>query len=1437
MADHKITDFVDPSTIEGLKRLKDEMDDVKNTYIQVAGELVKGLKVSVGGFEDMERMTKDFSDLQSRAAEATKRHAAAVSEQDSLMRKTTATIAEALQGQNKLNREVRQSKVDYASVMDALGKVNGTYEEHVARIVEIEKTVKTNKKTIDDYKKSIESGGDATGKLAQKVLDLTIANRQLAQEKAKLNSMLKAEEKGFLAAAGSYDSLSQQLEVLKKAYKDMTEEQRKSAEGRELLESINQLDTELKHLAEDMGEHQRNVGNYAIACSQGAMSLQQFNDVLAVNASTAQECIEQNKQLEQAKLSLNREDANYAATVDLINQKIEENKRRILDVESVMSTQAKTVAEAEAQNKQLAEAIKLVDCTTEGGKRQIAEYNAKIAENKKMIEAATPALRENARASEGLANQLLSLVGANNKFGSSLQSLGAAAKTGNAIEGMGLKVKAFGQTLMGLLSNPWVLAFLGIAGVVAGVKWWYDYNKGLIQASRLTENFTGATGAAADKVTSDMQTVAEQLGASYEESIKSANVLVQQFGISWDEAYEKMKKGTAAGANMSGNMLANIERFAPALRDAGVSADEFMAILSNTRNGIFNEQGIQNIVRAGTRLRAMTKQTEEGLNAVGISAQKMQQDLESGNITMMEAVQQVAAKLKELPENSQEAGDIMKNVFGKTAAEGGTLLIQSIADVNTNLEEAIDNMGELGKLTEEQWDAQRRLTETMNNLFKMSGNSFEELTIKAKTFVIEGLNKILLWCVDVINAFIRWYNKSMLVRAAINHIVYTFKAVWDVAKFVVTHITEAFRTLEDVIDGVLELDVNKIVNGYRRAMSALQANVTGLVKNLAKDMGDAYKEVWDGSMKELQHPADFESTGAGGGSRSRSAGSSRRSASGGSSSKGSSSKGSSSKGEAERNAREELRLVNELEDAKLKAMDEGHEKELAQIRSSYERKIREIKGNSSKEEELRRLLTEEMNKALEECETKYQAQRESINLANRLAVAKKGSKEELRIKLEQLEARKAKEIEEAEKTGADIEAIEEKFAKEREELIESHAEAQVKAIEESYAVRNVIAENALNTELNRLKRSYAEELEAAKGNETKIEKAKERHERKVAETTERYAERTARASIEMYEEILKEEELSAEERAKMELELAKAKAELETAMADHAIAQIERITEADRQASDERNENIEKWLNIAADGLNAINDLSSAIFDRKIQRIEEEQEANEEATEKETDLITEMVEKKVISEEEGEARKRAAEAASAKKDEELEKKKQALKKKQAVWDKANSIAQAGIATALAITQALPNLVLAAIAGAMGAMQVATIIATPIPTYAKGTDSHKGGYAIVGDGGKSEIVSYGGNMYLTPSEPTVVDIPKGAVVYPDAEAVVANDIALSPITPIPAASEAPSVVVNNDYADLKREVVELGRLIKLQTKAQRKTAYRAEFERFKIGKGL
>ena len=195
-------------------------------------------------------------------------------------------------------------------------------------------------------------------------------------------------------------------------------------------------------------------------------------------------------------------------------------------------------------------------------------------------------------------------------------------------------------------------------------------------------------------------------------------------------------------------------------------------------------------------------------------------------------------------------------------------------------------------------------------------------------------------------------------------------------------------------------------------------------------------------------------------------------------------------------------------------------------------------------------------------------------------------------------------------------------------------------------------------------------------------------------------------------------------------------------------------------------------LQATAQLMNGITSIMTSAFDVRIEQIEEQQEKNEEAGEEEKERIEDLVNSGVITKEEGESRKRAAEVRTKQKHDELEKQKADLEQKQAKWQKANSIIQTTIATSQAIMKALAEAgpfagpILAAVIGAMGAAQVAIIASQPIPKYAKGTDNHPGGLAIVGDGGRQEVIETDNGAYITPSVPTLVDIPKRAKVIPN-----------------------------------------------------------------------
>jgi len=511
-------------------------------------------------------------------------------------------------------------------------------------------------------------------------------------------------------------------------------------------------------------------------------------------------------------------------------------------------------------------------------------------------------------------------------------------------------------------------------------------------------------------------------------------------------------------------------------------------------------------------------------------------------------------------------------------------------------------------------------------------------------------------------------------------------------------------------------------------------------------------------------------------------------------------------------------------------MNEGLDKELKKIGLDYSKKITAVKGYSKEEIATRENLAKEMQNAVNRFTIQYNANREKQDIANSLEVVQKGSKEELALKLRQLDLRREAEIDAAEKTGEDVFAIDQKFASKKQQILEENAAYQVQLIAENTAAEQIVRDQQYQTDMLALKKQLAERQITQK----------EFAEREYLLTLD-YVQKTNEAAIDALELELQADNLSAEDRKKIAEELQRLKAEFAQKEAEAEISAIEKVAKADDKAHKDRMRSLQNWLQTAQQAIGNIGELIATVYDGQITKIEDEQDANDEAYDRDIERIEKQVEYGVLSEEEAEIRKRAAKEKTEAKNRELEKKKQDLARKQAIWDKATSIAQAGIATALAITKSLPNFVLAAIVGAMGAIQVATIAATPIPSYAEGTknSAHPGGKALVGDAGKREVVMYKGLAWITPDTPMLVDLPKGAQVFPDVNDFGPIDWQKDSFSPMFSflgnTDKGSATTVYNDYSGLERRMDMTNNLLMKSMKQRRREAYNREFDLYILNK--
>lgn len=553
------------------------------------------------------------------------------------------------------------------------------------------------------------------------------------------------------------------------------------------------------------------------------------------------------------------------------------------------------------------------------------------------------------------------------------------------------------------------------------------------------------------------------------------------------------------------------------------------------------------------------------------------------------------------------------------------------------------------------------------------------------------------------------------------------------------------------------------------------------------------------------------------------------------------------------------KVTEDLTKSRIELMREGRDKEVAEIKADYDARIAEITGNTKKEIELRANLEALKQRAIEEVDAKYSnamLEIEQKNAENRLAAIAGNNQRELderlRLQLELNGMMRDAEVAEAEKSGADVAAVVEKYEKAKNDIVLKNLEERIGLMERGTDAELRAQELAAMKEANALKKQYADG-----------ETSREEYERGMNEITLRYSKLRLQTLIDEANAQLKLAGLTDEQRKDIETRIDELQAKLDgldlqvdTKDVDKQAREFDAAMRLmERSMSDSLGEggdmllgmiNMFKELSgegeksavaIGAAVMQIAGGLSSVmndIYQSRIDALDKEQEANQAAYDEEVERIEDLQEQGAISTEEAEARKRAAEDKTKKNGEEIARKKAQLEQKQARWDKANSIIQATIATALAVTKALPNLVLAAVIGSMGAAQVAMIAAQSIPKYAKGTKDHPGGLAVVGDGGRPEGIVTRDGAYVSPDKPTLVDLPRHAQVIPDLSAVTSlnglrSDYGLLEKQQAGGRGGV-SVNVDNDFKPLERKMDENAKELRQIRKLMRKRGVRDDFAR-------
>lgn len=282
----------------------------------------------------------------------------------------------------------------------------------------------------------------------------------------------------------------------------------------------------------------------------------------------------------------------------------------------------------------------------------------------------------------------------------------------------------------------------GVTAIVTATKALSDYNMELARNKDVVVVTTGLKGNEAEDVSEKLAALSKVYGVDFRDAVNAANTLMQHFGKTGDEAVQLIREGLQGMINGDGpKLLTMIQQYAPAFKDAGISASQLVAIIHNSEGGIFTDDNMNAIVMGIKNIRLMRSSTSEALKKIGIDGDDMSKKLSNGTLTIFQAMQQVLAALSNTNASSQEAGEVMQAVFGKMGTKAGTDIAKAINTLNLNLEQTKTQTGGAGQDMDRLYVSTLRFHQALRDAFGISNFAAWKRAFQSK--VLDALSEAL----------------------------------------------------------------------------------------------------------------------------------------------------------------------------------------------------------------------------------------------------------------------------------------------------------------------------------------------------------------------------------------------------------------------------------------------------------------------------------------------------------------------------------------------------------------------------------------------------------------------------------------------------------------------------------------------------------------------
>lgn len=347
-------------------------------------------------------------------------------------------------------------------------------------------------------------------------------------------------------------------------------------------------------------------------------------------------------------------------------------------------------------------------------------------------------------------------------------------------------------------------AFNAISGIIS------DLNQAAKEINDLKlalENF-GVASEDLDLVSSRAKTIGEVFKTNADDIAAAANTLKNEFGVSFEEAFDAIEKGFLKGADSQGNFLQQLKEYPAQFAAANLSIEEFLAVSIDAANkGIFDDKALDAIKEFGISVKEQLAGTRDAfIGAFGEEfTNQLFNNLNSGAISSGQALKIVTDEIKNSGVSGKELQTLISTLF-KSAGEDAGNYVLTLGDVVSNTDKLFEADTNLQKQVKENL----KVTQANNLATAKYSESVAEAEIRRKEFT-DGLSKLGKVLFDVVIFFVQ------PLLSAFNAVVDGFGKGYDAIKFIAD---EGSRIISKSFSKNSEKELNAVEAANKKKLDA-----------------------------------------------------------------------------------------------------------------------------------------------------------------------------------------------------------------------------------------------------------------------------------------------------------------------------------------------------------------------------------------------------------------------------------------------------------------------------------------------------------------------------------------------------------------------------------------------------------------------------------------